>query len=1260
MNPSVLHAEQGRSSTGTMPGTAVAQGFNLAGFFPGLGSRAAYREVGWTSIGSASESVVELYQEAADALQIVNGPEGLSLTAANLPEDPVERQGFIGAGFLAHNLALNVELRERAAQTGVAHFVAYTGESFGVLASAVACGALSIQDSVLVARAFTPLLLAASNQEGRGPLGASLARYLPRYSRERPPITEPAHVIALKAEPHELRRLLGELAERYRDDVEVHKRYSPKQTNVYVRAGFISMFAEIIRAFPGVKAEELKEPTKFLAHSRKMIEARESLDHYMDDQGVRFADPHTPMISNSGGSFLITGDQVRSAVLAMTNEVMDSQRTVELIDELRPDMVVEIGRGGKSLDLLQDNWTRSPAIAFTGAHDASTLLDGAGLVVRLRTALQELRSAERVGPEPWDYDLLHRVNDLARAEPAFEKYLLEMACALPIQPDGAVSAAYLEMSEALKYTLAHRRHVLEGELVVGARLKKRLDVGPGAVGQAFTELCIRDAKGRISTRTVVAAEDAEALVVHFGKPRKPQLLEAARAARMLVESQPIAQRIRARIAERLRADNGATTHSTGLRAAIAEAEAIDLLVYQVSMFELLKQHRPGLFAHNHAFLEGGDAFGWLVALVASGAATPGDVIELGAHIVSGRLGETGLTDDIVGRLGTRLTDATVPVLSSTGAPVETSHDLAAETATICRPGELRRGKRPIRLNASCTILALGSSSRTASLDTTPHANRILTVRTAEELWRRGLNRDLDAMERRALLTASSEQRAVMRYAQQRSLLCSTVCAYMNPGEILVGFGNGGSESMTVFFRRRGESELLVRKVLSEALTTARWDPEGQGAMLPPFTKAKKQAEYLMALPASVRDYFPQVYSVLEREVRPLGAADGDPVRREVIYEMSFVPGDEVGQYIASHVPPPVVVARLYQEIAGFVHRNIHTARQVPSPRGTLEEQYFRKIEDRLDLCRRTAPATFGPGLLDTDEIVINGRRYLNHRRLLEEFRREPMFQQVLEPSFHSLVVGDTNTENIKIGDTAPLVRAQAVIESGAGPAEIREALAAITSASIGLKFLDPRAIGWRSDGATTSDDPMYDNKPWHNSVGHYDEMHNEAFDLAVSRGPDGSPDVTIDFHRGNPYQSSYRVRDVTERGLAVTPDAPRGIEDYFAQVMTDVYGLDDPAAEQHQVDPYWIIRFVFTMGTHFTAMPPFHFASEIDGTVVDSPDIQRRPIAIYCEGIKWLNWSLQMLTGSRPDFLGVPVPLLPELSASADDASGVARKEQVK
>lgn len=294
----------------------------------------------------------------------------------------------------------------------------------------------------------------------------------------------------------------------------------------------------------------------------------------------------------------------------------------------------------------------------------------------------------------------------------------------------------------------------------------------------------------------------------------------------------------------------------------------------------------------------------------------------------------------------------------------------------------------------------------------------------------------------------------------------------------------------------------------------------------------------------------------------------------------------------------------------------------------------------VELCRRTAPKTFNPELLDTDEIIINGRRYRNYRRLLQIFRTQEKFKEIIEPRFHALVVGDTNTENIKIVDTGPLVRAQKLIESGASRAVVDRALTAITPETIGLRFLDPRAIGYRSEGSDTRDDLMYDNKPWHNSIGHYDEIHNEEFDLTVERQPDGTPSIWIAFHDMNPYQRSYRVRDTTERRLSVRPDAPQGIEDHFARVMRNVYDLDDPNSTQYQVDPNWITRFVFTMGTHFTAMPPFHFQSEIDGSLIDSPDVQRRPVAIYCEGIKWLNWSLEILEGTRANFLGIDVSQL--------------------
>ena len=44
------------------------------------------------------------------------------------------------------------------------------------------------------------------------------------------------------------------------------------------------------------------------------------------------------------------------------------------------------------------------------------------------------------------------------------------------------------------------------------------------------------------------------------------------------------------------------------------------------------------------------------------------------------------------------------------------------------------------------------------------------------------------------------------------------------------------------------------------------EPEGTGVMLPPFAKARKQAEFLQALPESVGRNFPEVCDVLERDV----------------------------------------------------------------------------------------------------------------------------------------------------------------------------------------------------------------------------------------------------------------------------------------------------------------------------------------------------------------------------------------------------------
>ena len=137
--------------------------------------------------------VTRVYRDAARALGIPGRPDLLLMDAETLPAGIMERQGFIGAALLVHSLALDAYLRERIAKNGTpVGFVAYTGESFGILTAAVASGSLSVHDGVRIAQAFTPLMLqtagaqstdeafartiAAYRTDGRFPDGAVLVK----------------------------------------------------------------------------------------------------------------------------------------------------------------------------------------------------------------------------------------------------------------------------------------------------------------------------------------------------------------------------------------------------------------------------------------------------------------------------------------------------------------------------------------------------------------------------------------------------------------------------------------------------------------------------------------------------------------------------------------------------------------------------------------------------------------------------------------------------------------------------------------------------------------------------------------------------------------------------------------------------------------------------------------------------------------------------------------------------------------------------
>lgn len=1212
---------------------AQGQQARLVGFFPGLGSRAAYRDLGRFLLDSGFDEVTAIYHDAARALGFPESPERLLGAPEHLPEDRLERQGHIGAVVLTHSLALEAYLRTTARRHGTEiAFRAYTGESFGILSAAVASGSLSVTDGVRIAYAFTPLsLIAADGTYGGSAYTRRLAGYLPGATARQPAVPEPFHVVGLRSTPDQLASAIDALGRAFTpQDVEVHKRYTATQTNIYVRGGIRNDFDAVLAGLDGLEVLDLKEPTTFLAHSARMGIVRSGLERFIDDNGIVVGAPRTPVIANHREGVLTSAAEMREGILAMTDRVMDSHATIETLDSMHADAAVELGPGGKSVQLLRSGNVSTPAVGYTGTRDdTNELLHAINGVGGLKRELERLRPAG----DHLDGRHLEMLRGLFRsmaASPFAEAYTGRAVGRIVtrelLRPEQDGSAAYYRLLEAFQHTWTHRDRidVAAGELALRARHKTHTD-DPARLGKDFVELRTISPDGSLHTRHHDGIGSPETLVVRFGRRREADPDHLMRRMDLAAVREPLVRMTR---------DHTRATAPAGL----AGSRAIDELSYEVALYHLLRMYRPSVTAQRDTYLRADDPVGWLSALVVSGAADPGDVVEV-CDLYLNDPADTRATGRALDRLADTIRNADTPVISPDGVPLYARRDLAAATRAVFLDHVLAtRTTAPHLAGRTWTVELAPAAGAPRSDDA---ADRTVTLRSHLDVTRRGVNETLDSLEDTSALDLTVEKKAVLRHAQGRRVLTTTINTYINADERIVGFGAGGSESMTVFLVKDGATRTVVRKILSEALVTAAWSADGTGAMLPPFAKAKQQAEYLRHLPEPVNRYFPEVYDVIERE-RPAAhpGTDGTATHQEVIYEMSFVEGDEVSRYIERYSPPPRVVAKLYQEIYRVIENEIHSVGRVAAPGRTIDEAYLTKIEDRLALSRRTAPYTFGPHLLEPERITINGTSYRNAKSLIRWFREHPEYHRFLEPRFHSLVMGDTNTENIKISNTAPLHMAQKLMEAGAPRREVDAALAAITPDTLGIKFLDPRAIGFRSIGRDTIDDPMYDNKPWHNSIGHYDEMHFEHFQLDVRTSPDGEPAVRVEFDEDNPFQRAYRVRDVVERGGEVDQDHPEGMEDYFAQVMTKALGLDDPDSSYLAQDPYWLVRFVFMMGTHFTAMPPFHFQAELDGTLTDSYHVQRRPVAIYCEGVKWLSWTVDMLEGRRTSFLGLPVPPL--------------------
>ena len=109
-------------------------------------------------------------------------------------------------------------------------------------------------------------------------------------------------------------------------------------------------------------------------------------------------------------------------------------------------------------------------------------------------------------------------------------------------------------------------------------------------------------------------------------------------------------------------------------------------------------------------------------------------------------------------------------------------------------------------------------------------------------------------------------------------------------------------------------------------------------MLPPYAKAKRQAEYLQSLPVAVKPFFPEVLNVTERDTVEM-EANGRTVYHELMYDMTFVPGIEISKFIRQYQPSARIVAILYSQLFRFLRETVHRERRRLPGVPTLEESF---------------------------------------------------------------------------------------------------------------------------------------------------------------------------------------------------------------------------------------------------------------------------------------------------------------------------------
>ena len=344
--------------------TTQADKIAVHGYFPGMNSRRQYNNISRELYEKGNEQVRKLFETSAEILNQQNTANNQQGVSRFFFEDAIryhniaEKWNHIGSSMTVYNLALLEHFKTASANLYVN---SVGGESYGMIAAAIASNALSLEDGLKIANMALGCIYQHAHASNIGLW----------------------HIVSLTGQS--IQPALEHIKQTFPQQIDVFRwqtlNSEQEEVHLYIHQTVLHTVEQLLKQQFGdaVVINEFKRPTIEIVHSPRLAPARVDISNFIVEQNICFADPDMPIVANNGTGIALSKDEVRNLILDMVNIPMYSAQSFRSLSALIPnntDAIVEFGYGEKTRPFVENHQVKQAFFEYFGNNkQLQTTLD---------------------------------------------------------------------------------------------------------------------------------------------------------------------------------------------------------------------------------------------------------------------------------------------------------------------------------------------------------------------------------------------------------------------------------------------------------------------------------------------------------------------------------------------------------------------------------------------------------------------------------------------------------------------------------------------------------------------------------------------------------------------------------------------------------------------------------------------------------------------------------------------------------------------